>query len=265
MTRAGGRRPREFAPPPEVAPRLRVLVVDDEAPARRRVIRLLADDARFEIVAEAEDGIEALERIEQLVPDVIILDIQMPGLDGFEVLDAIGCRDELSVVFSTAFDAHALRAFDVHAVDYLLKPYTPERFRRALDKVCMPRAGDPAALARAVAAGLTQTRTRITLKTADGPWVTLPFAEIRRVLAANKHTCVVTEQAEHLVRRSFTEVTSQLDARFLQVQRGAVVNMDCVRRVSAQTHGDAVVELSDGSSLTLTRSYRVQFFARYAR
>lgn len=242
---------------------LDVLVVDDEEPARAKVIQLLKDDLRFKVVGEARDGIEALERIEELMPDVVVLDIQMPGINGFEVLDALGQPEHFSVVFSTAFESHALRAFDAHAVDYLLKPYTPERFRRAMDKAHQQRrsAVDDARLV--VAAGLPATRTRLTLKTADGPWVTLELARIRSVVAANKHTCIATDSAEHLVRQTLTLVAAQLDARFIQVNRSAVVNTEAIREVHSQTHGDAELLLVDGSTVWLTRTFRKVFFERY--
>ena len=113
---------------------MKALVVDDEAPARAKLVRLLGDDGRFEVAGEAADGIAAVSQIEQLRPDLLLLDIQMPGLTGFEVLRAVGATACPKVIFSTAHDRYALEAFDAHAVDYLLKPYDAERFRVALDK-----------------------------------------------------------------------------------------------------------------------------------
>ena len=244
-------------------PKLRVLVIDDEEPARAKVIRLLADNPDFEVVGEARDGVEGLERIDELAPDVLVLDIQMPGLSGFELLDALDHRESLSVVFSTAYDSHALRAFDAHAVDYLLKPYTPERFARALNKAYQQRRSPQGDLAPVIAAGLTPVRARLVLKTADGPWITLVPGDICRVFAANKHTCIATASAEHLVRRSLATVATQLDARFVQVHRSAFVNVEAVREVHPRTHGEALLVLLDGSSATLTRTFREAFFARY--
>lgn len=246
----------------EVA-KLKVLVVDDEAPARDKVIRLLADDPRFELAGEAKDGVEALERIEQLGPDVLVLDIQMPGLSGFEVLEALENRTAISVVFSTAYEVHALRAFDAHAVDYLLKPFTSERFASAMNKACQQRRGVSADLSSVIASGIAPTRTRLALKTADGPWITLDVKDLQRVFAVNKHTCLATHDAEHLVRRSLAQVASQLDARFVQVHRSAYVNLEAVREVHPRTHGEALLVLLDGASLMLTRTFRDAFYARY--
>lgn len=244
---------------------LAVLVVDDEEPARAKIVQFLQDDTRFRVVGEARDGIEALECIEELAPDVVLLDIQMPGINGFEVLDALGQPDRFSVVFSTAFESHALRAFDAHAVDYLLKPYTQERFRRAMDKAHQQRRGAVHDSRAVISAGLPAVRTRLTLKTADGPWVTVDLAGIRSVASANKHTCIKTDQAEHLVRQPLAHVATQLDTRFVQVNRGVIVNIGAIREVHSQTHGDAELTLADGSALWLTRTYRKVFFERYKR
>src|SRR5204863_9260406 len=118
------------------AGRVKALIVDDEAPARAKLVRLLADDGRFELAGEADDGVAAVAQIEALQPDLLLLDVQMPGLNGFEVLRAVGAAACPKVIFSTAHDRYAVEAFDAHAVDYLLKPYDAERFRVALDKAC---------------------------------------------------------------------------------------------------------------------------------
>lgn len=115
---------------------MKALVVDDEAPARAKLVRLLRDDGRFELAGEAGDGIAAVAQIEAVRPDLLLLDIQMPGLTGFEVLRAVGATACPKVIFSTAHDRYALEAFDAHAIDYLLKPYDADRFRVALDKAC---------------------------------------------------------------------------------------------------------------------------------
>ncbi len=241
----------------------KVLVVDDEAPARAKVTRLLRDDDRFERVGEAASGPQALAEIERLRPALVILDVQMPGLDGFEVLEALGPAPQLVVIFSTAHDEHALRAFDAHAVDYLLKPYDGERFRRALDKADAQlaaghyRDGD---LADVVSRGLR----RLVVKT-DAGWVPIAFDSIVRISAADKHVTVFTRDGRHRVRQTLTAIASRLDpARFLRVHRSEIVNLAAVVRLDPWAHGDAILVLSDGATVVLTRTHRRSFLQRFA-
>lgn len=255
---------------------LRVLVVDDERPARAKVIRLLRDDHRFEVVGEAEDGLGALHQIEALRPDVVVIDIQMPGPNGFEVLDALRAESganwaverDFAVVFSTAYEAHALRAFDAHAVDYLLKPYDAARFRKSLDKVFAQRQGSDRGSSGSpreavVRDALGAARQRLTLKTVDGPWVTLSTAEVLRISAANKHTCIIARDARHLVRMPLRDLAAQLDRRFVRVHRSEIVNVRAVVRREPWSHGDALLVLEDGSTVVLTRTYRREFLAQF--
>jgi two-component system LytT family response regulator len=242
---------------------LRVLVVDDEAPARARVARLLAGDARCVLAGEAGHGLAALEQVSALAPDVLILDIQMPGLDGFEVLEALGPNHGMGIVFSTAHDAHALRAFEAHAVDYLLKPYTEERFRKAIDKAIAQRAftvQTPDALTLLHQAR-ELPRSQLAIKTADGPWVCLELDDILRVSAANKHVSVVLKEREHLVRLSLRELGARLDARFVQVHRSELLNVNAVVGCEPAGHGDMVVSLRDGSLRRVARRCRARFMA----
>ncbi|MFM2417908.1 MAG: hypothetical protein RL385_2631 [Pseudomonadota bacterium] len=237
---------------------VRVLIVDDEAPARGKIARLLGCDTRFACVGEASDGLEALEKIRNLSPDVVFLDVQMPGLDGFEVLRALSAHVQLGVIFSTAYDRYALRAFDAHALDYLLKPYDAARFRQALDKAYAlhlgRRGGDPASPDRGL-----HTDERLTVRSVDGAWLVLGFEDIVRLSAANKHTCVLTVSGEHLVRRPLSELAALLDRRFVRIHRGEVVNVTMVVRVEPRSHGDAVLVLRDGTERPLARSQRQRF------
>jgi two-component system LytT family response regulator len=249
---------------------LGVLIVDDELPARAKVRRLLQDDPRFHITGEAADGVEALERIEALSPAVLILDIQMPGLDGFQLLDAtlrspqggtLSDRAGLVVVFSTAFDEHALRAFEAHAVDYLLKPYDEDRFRRAMDKAHAQHLGSvpPAPLHE-----LAGRRTHLALKTAAGAWVAVPLHEVVRLRAANKHTRILLSHGrEHVVRRSLGELEATLGREFARIHRTEVANLRAVRSLEPLSHGDGLITFDDGTSGILTRTYRTEFVARW--
>lgn len=244
----------------------RVLVVDDERPARAKVARLLEGDERFALVGEASDGLEALERIEALGPDLVVLDVQMPSADGFEVLDALGPERDLAIVFSTAHDEYALRAFDANAVDYLLKPYDAERFRRALDKaraqLLAGRAGGEPAASLVAAADPGGAR-RLVLKTAEG-WVPLRLASVLRASAAGKHVEVHSTEGRHLARQSLRSLAARLDpGRFVRVHRGEIVNVEAVARLEPWTHGDGLLTLSDGSAVVLSRTYRRAFLDRF--
>jgi two-component system LytT family response regulator len=241
----------------------RVLIVDDEAPARAKVKRLLAGDARFELAGEAADGAEAVAQVEGLRPDLLILDIQMPGLTGFEVIEALGADRCPKVVFSTAFDRYAIAAFDAAAIDYLLKPYDAGRFRQALDRAHARLAGgrDDAELLRGLAAG--RPLERLLVKSGDA-WVPLRLDRVTRLRAEDKYVRVYGEAGEHLVRQSLKVLESRVDPiRFVRVQRSEIVALDAVVRMEPWTHGDALLVLADGNSVVLSRSYREQFLERW--
>lgn len=249
----------------------RALVVDDEAPARAKVKRLLAADARFQVVGEAADGHEALAQVTALKPDLLVLDIQMPGLTGFEVLESLGPEACPAVVFSTAYDAFALKAFDTHAVDYLLKPYDAERFGKALDKVYARLAGAHAdtrrleALLADVAAARSTERPleRLVVKVGEA-WVPLRLESVLRLSSEDKYVRLHTQDGEHLVRQSLRVLEQRLDpSRFVRVHRGDIVNLDAVARLEPWTHGDGILVLKNGGTVVLSRTYRQDFLARW--
>jgi two-component system LytT family response regulator len=240
---------------------LRTLIVDDERPARAKLRRLLGEDARCEVVGEAQDGLEALEQIERLAPQLLILDIQMPGLDGFELLASIEPPLPFAVVISTAHDAHALRAFEANAIDYLLKPYDRPRFTRALDRACAIRLGEAAqrGLAQSTLAGSHW----IALKVVGGPWLSVAREDIVRVAAANKHSALVLRDGEHLVRQPLSVIAARLGGRFVQSHRSEYVNLDAIVSVEPWLHGDSMLTLTDGSTRVLTRTYRKTLLSRF--
>ena len=248
----------------------RALIVDDERPARAKVARLLKSDARFETVGEARDGFDALAKIEALRRDLVVLDIQMPGIGGFEVLEALGPETEVVVIFSTAYEQHALRAFEANAVDYLLKPYDAARFKRALDKahvLLAARTARPGTWSGLIQAAATKNaRNRLVVKSADGAWVTVPLDAIVRITAANKHVSVFTSDGRYLVRQPLSAIAARLDpARFVQVHRSEIVRVDAVSRLEPWTHGDMILVLSDGATVVLTRTHRRAFLERFHR
>ncbi|WP_163999918.1 LytR/AlgR family response regulator transcription factor [Pyxidicoccus caerfyrddinensis] len=250
--------------------RFSVLVVDDEAPARAKVKRLLADDARFVLAGEAVDGTDALARVEALRPDLLVLDVQMPGLTGFEVLESLGPEDCPAVIFSTAYDAFALRAFDAHAVDYLLKPYDAARFGRALDKAHAVLIGGDSEAGRLQALLQDLSRAtparpleRLVVKVGEA-WVPLRLDTVWRLSSEDKYVRLYTAQGEHLVRQSLRALEERLDPeRFVRVHRGDIVNLEAVAKLEPWTHGDGILVLKDGTTVVLSRTWREAFLERW--
>lgn len=237
---------------------IRVLIVDDEAAARRKIVRMLAADARFALAGEAADGVAALALIRELNPDVVILDVQMPGLTGLEVIDAVGPDACPQILFSTAFDQFAVAAFEAAAVDYLLKPYDAGRFQRALDRAAQRIARDPLPRERA-------SVDRLLVKGNDG-FVAVRLADVLRITADDKHVRIHVGGAEHVVRHTLRSLESQLDAtRFVRVHRSEIVALDAVVKVEPWSHGDALLTLTDGATIVLSRTYREAFLARWRR
>jgi two-component system, LytTR family, response regulator len=243
---------------------LRVLVADDERPARIKVARLLEKDARFQWVGEAAHGYGALDQIEALAPDVLFLDVQMPGLNGFEVLEALGPAERTPVaVFSTAFEQHALAAFEAHAVDYLLKPYASDRFQRALDKAHTQSVGERQNHTPLIRALSPEARERVLVRLVGAGWTSLCLSEITVAVAARRYTKLICAGRELLVNRPFHDLAEHLGDRFVRVHRSELVQLDKVAQVQPWTHGDLIVVLEDGSTRVLTRTYRTAFLERW--
>lgn len=233
----------------------RVLVVDDERPARSKLARLLDADPRVLRVGEAHDGLAALAAIDRHAPDILLLDVELPDLDGFEVVDAIPPERELAIIFVTAYDEYALRAFEAHAIDYLLKPYDAARLAKALDKGIAQLAGRRAA-GHATPAEPTPRRRRIALRT-DGGWIVVAAEDIRHCVAADKHVWVRTASERILVRSSLSALLARLDGdAFVRTHRSEAVRLAAITRIEPSSHGDAVMTLIDGSCAVLSRTHR---------
>jgi two-component system LytT family response regulator len=238
---------------------LRVLVADDEAPARAKLRRLLAADPRFALAGEAADGHAALAQVQALRPDVLILDIQMPGLTGFEVLQALA-PPLPQVIFSTAYDRFALDAFEAAAVDYLLKPYDAARFAKALDRAFALRGAGKGGELKALLAKVAQAPLERLLVKAEDRWIPVPLKAVRRLSADGKQVKVHAEGGVHALRTSLAELERRLDARrFVRVHRGEIVALDAVAHLEPWDHGDALLVLKDGSKVVLSRTHRAAF------
>ena len=237
----------------------RVLIVDDERPARQKLRLFLSRESGFESVAEAGDGLEALRLIREARPDLVLLDIQMPGLTGFEVIEAIGTTDFPYVIFTTAYDQHALKAFEVHAVDYLLKPFTQERFHAALEQFRTRRNSSEQLLEILQTIYPPETYlSRILIR--DGERV-LPIRleDVSRISAEEKYVRLHTGKRTYLYRAPLSGLVGRLDPRrFIRVHRSEILNVDFVAELQPWSHGDYVIVMKDGNKIPLSRTYREQ-------
>lgn len=235
-----------------------VLIVDDEPPARAKLRRFVEDDGRARVIGEAGDGPEAVGAIESLAPDIVLLDIQMPELDGFGVLAALDVEPMPHVIFVTAHDQHALRAFEVRALDYLLKPIDRDRFTDALDRALERLDGAPHD-AREVLAELPPERRRLDrfLVRSRGRMLLVPAERVDWIGGAGNYAELHAGTDTWLVRGTLTQIEAGLPpGRFARIHRSAIVNLDRVRELHDWTHGDFMVELHDGTRLRLSRRYR---------
>jgi two-component system, LytTR family, response regulator len=243
---------------------MRALIVDDEAPARAKLRRLLAAEPDVTIVGEAANGREAIDLIGRLKPEVVFLDVQMPLLDGFGVIDAVGVEAMPCVVFVTAHDDHALRAFEVQALDYLLKPFAPERLQAVVGRLRRELARGPRddmapKLAALLQATTPQRYLQRLLVQRDGRAVLVPVAHIDRLEAERNDVRLHTRGGVHVVRGTLAELADRLDpASFLRINRSTIVRLDTIKELQPWFHGDYRVILHDGTELMWSRRYRAK-------
>jgi len=271
--------------------KIRALIVDDEPLARERIRSLLHDESDIELSGEFENGSLAVDAIRKDAPDLLFLDVQMPEMDGFGVLRAIGPERVPAVIFVTAYDEYALRAFDANAMDYLLKPFDQERFRRSLERaralLQLDRAGrlndklqalmtylnlDPSQLSQlsqppaSSAASASGTHgnghshalqsDRLVVKS-GGRVYFLKTDEIDWVEAAGNYVRLHVSKDSHLMRETMNGIEARLDTRsFMRIHRSTLVNLERIKELQPLFHGDYVVLLRDGTRLTLSRGYR---------
>jgi DNA-binding LytR/AlgR family response regulator len=239
---------------------MRTLIVDDERPARERLKRLLADIQGLELVGEAESGIQAVQMIEEQRPDLVLLDIQMPGLDGFEVIEAL--KDPPLVIFVTAYDEHAIRAFDVNALDYLLKPFSQERLERAIRRAREELTQEPDFAERLapLLQGLAdqgQYATRLAVHdrhSGRGRIRVLDVDEVDWIGIESDQVIVHVGEDVYTVPRTLAELASRLDPyRFFRAHRSAIVNLDRVQEIIPWFKGSHRLRLTTGAEVDLSR------------
>ncbi len=243
---------------------IRTLIVDDEAHARARIRHLLANETDFTVVGECASGRLAVEAVQRERPDLLFLDVQMPRLTGFDVCAELSAEGQAMpfVIFCTAYDQYALKAFEVHAIDYLLKPFDRERFRKTLDHArarLRQAAGAPEPQLAALLAGLRAAQdrpARLAFK-CDGRVIFLRTEDIHWLEAEGNYVKLHTPGGAHLLRDTLMGLEEQLPAeRFLRLSRSAIVNLDRVKEIQPLFYGDHVVILLDGTKLTLSRTHR---------
>jgi two-component system, LytTR family, response regulator len=244
--------------------KIRVMVVDDEPLARERLRALLELQPDLEVIGECGDGGEALETLRQDRPDLVFLDIQMPELDGFEVLERLGTDRPPAVIFVTAYDQFAIRAFEVHALDYLLKPYDDERFGAALDRArtWLKTKGTAGELDARMTAFLADMRTaakpadRLAVKS-GGRVILIKTEDIDWVESADNYVNLHVGAEAYLLRETMNALEQRLPAnRFLRISRSTLVNLDRIKELQPMFHGEYTVILRSGTRLTLSRGYR---------
>lgn len=244
---------------------IRTLIVDDESAARDVLRLLLGGDGEIAIAGECGDGIEALDQLRRLRPELVFLDVQMPGMDGLAVLGALEEAELPVVVFVTAWDQHAVKAFELHAVDYLLKPFDDARFHRALARAKeRVRLGQLGALAGPLLATLKALEPpggdrwleRLVVRE-EGRSLVVPLAEVDWIEARGDYLRVHAGKTIHLLRGTMKELDRQLNpAHFLRIHRSTIVRLARVRELKPYLRGDYLVILGDGTRLRLARGLR---------
>jgi two-component system, LytTR family, response regulator len=251
--------------------RARILIADDEPLARERLRTLLAGEPWAQIVAECQNGAEAIEAIPRLNPDLVFLDVQMPGATGFDVIEAIGAAKMPLVIFVTAFDKYALRAFDVHALDYLLKPFDRERFQQALARARQQIEGRVNGdLERRLLELVQDLRPgprleRFVVKS-GGRVFFVRADEIDWIEAAGNYVKLHVGAESHLFRETMNALEAKLDPdTFYRIHRSHIVNIERVKELQPWFNGEYVVFLRNGTRLTLSRGYREKLQERIGR
>lgn len=254
----------------ETVEKMRIIIVDDEPPARKGLRKMLEKDPEIEIVGEGEDGPSALQLINSKDPDIVFLDIQMPGMNGIELLRSLPEDEMPSIVFVTAYDRYALQAFEVHATDYLLKPINENRLKETLKRIKrrLARPSRGSETERLIALMEQFAEDHRPGKTKDGPVERIPVRLGRKVVfvktrdidwieAVKDYARLHVGGTEYLIRKTMSSLESSLDSQqFVRIHRSTIVNVERVRELLPLFAGDYTLVLTDGTKLTLTRKHR---------
>ena len=246
---------------------IRALIVDDEPLARKFIRRILKDDRDIEIVGEASNGKEAIAMVRKFEPDIVFLDVQMPELDGFAVLESLRTDKLPEIIFTTAYEQYAIRAFELHALDYLLKPFDQARFRDAIKHAKERFRSEIQQDGRAQIGALlesirnkTQYLERIVIK-AGGRITFLNTNEINWIEADDKYVHLHTDKNNPMVRQTLSAMEAQLDPKkFRRIHRSTIVNVERIKELQPLFNGEHSILLEDGTKLTLSRNYKDKLF-----
>ena len=252
--------------------KIRALIVDDEPLARRRIKSLLAHDQSVEVIGECSDGYKAVTSISELNPDLVFLDVQMPAMDGFEVIKTISAEQMPTVIFVTAYDQYALKAFEVNALDYLLKPFDRRRFQKTLERAkAMIRGLKNGNVNNQLLSLLDDLRReqkipdRFIIKS-GGRVVFLRVEEIDWMSTVGNYVRLQVGRDSHLMRETMTGMESKLDpVSFMRIHRSTIVNLDRVKEVQPWAKGEYVVIMRDGTRLIMSRRYRERLNERLTK
>ncbi len=244
---------------------LNVLIVDDEAPARKKVFNFLQKESQVNTINEASNGIEAIRMIKDNPPDLVLLDIQMPGKTGFEVIEILGVSNMPPLIFITAYDQFALQAFEVQAIDYLLKPFDRDRFKKVFDRALQQiqlKNTQEILLQKLLQQVNPSTNylDRLMINN-KGKFVFIPLEKVLYLKADDKYVQIHTINKKHLIRKSLSDIAGKLNPKhFARIHRSYIVNLDSIKQLSPRSHGDYWVELINEERLILSRRYRDQIF-----
>lgn len=244
-----------------------VLIVDDEQPARKKIRSYLKKEKGGKSITEAENGIEAVRIIREKNPELVFLDIQMPGMNGFEVIEAVGVENMPAVVFVTAYDEYAIDAFEVQAVDYLLKPFDQERFRKSLNRALeqIQSGSRESAILNKLLSEIKKEKKclrRIMVKKGSR-FFFVNADEVMYISAYEKYINLHTNEGTHLIRDTMNRMESRLDPEnFARIHRSCIVNMNYIKEMQPWSHGDCIVILKNGTKLNLSRRYRGNLLGR---
>jgi two-component system LytT family response regulator len=244
---------------------INALIVDDEKPAREKIRTFLKEESFVSSIFEAKNGSEAVEMIKQGEADIVFLDIQMPGMNGFEVIEKVGAENMPIIIFVTAYDEYAIQAFEVQALDYLLKPFDQQRFRKSLNRALEQREikNKNVLVIKKLLEGIKKEREylrKILTKKGEKSFF-LDTDEIFYIAAEKEYIMLYTEKESYLIRNTMKKMEQHLNPKkFVRVHRSFIVNIDYIKEIQPWFHGDKVIVMENGKELKLSRRFRDRLF-----